>query len=71
MSHLLEEALKLPVAERIRLADELYMSVQGATGSVPLSDAQIKELERRLADHERHPDQGISLEQFRERFNAR
>ena len=47
MSIILEEALKLPVAERIRLADDLYDSVSGSPGSVRLTDEQLEELARR------------------------
>jgi putative addiction module component (TIGR02574 family) len=71
MSELLEKALELPIAERIRLADKLYMSVGDLPGTTPLTDAQIAELERRLEEHRLNPDAGIPLEDFLERFNAR
>lgn len=72
MSQLLEQALKLPLAERIRLADELYMSVGGGpAGTIPLTDTQIEELERRIKDYEQNPEKTVSLEQFRARFDAR
>lgn len=53
MSVILEEALKLPVAQRIRLADDLYDSVGGSPGSVRLTDQQLEELERRIDDNEK------------------
>ncbi len=71
MNALLEQALKLPLAERIRLADDLYVSVGGQSGTTPLTDAQIEELERRLDDHRRNPQNAIPLEQFLDRFDAR
>lgn len=71
MSALLEQALKLPIAERIRLADDIYMSVSEAHGTTPLTDAQIAEIERRLAEHERNPENAIPLKQFLERFDSR
>lgn len=70
MTDLLQQALDLPVAERIRLVTALYISVDGTHGPGPLSDAQIKELERRLADYERNPDQAVTLEQLRERIHS-
>ncbi len=71
MSQLLEQALKLPVGERIRLADDLYMSIGDPPGSVPLTDAQITELERRIAEHDRNPAAAIPVEDFLKRFDAR
>src|SRR5437870_7245015 len=61
MSEILEMALKLPVADRIRLADELYMSVADLPGTTPLTDAQIEELERRLEEHRLNPEASVPL----------
>lgn len=71
MSPLLEQALKLPVGERLRLADDIYLSIGDPPGSTPLTDVQIAELERRIADHESNPTASISLEEFLTRFDAR
>jgi putative addiction module component (TIGR02574 family) len=71
MSQLLEQALRLPVGERIRLADDLYMSISDPPGSVPLTDAQIAELERRITEYERNPDAAIPVGDFLKRFDAR
>ena len=71
MNQLLEQALRLPVAERIRLADELYMSVGEPANSTALTDAPVAEIERRLEEYERHPGSSIPLEEFLSRFEAR
>lgn len=71
MSLLLEQALKLPISERIRLADDLYDSVSGSPGSVRLTDAQVAELERRLEDHQKHPEDAIPWEEVRDRLRKR
>lgn len=69
MSILLEEALKLPVPERIRLADKLYESVAGGPGnSFPLTDEQLAELERRMEEHRRDPGSAVPWEVVRERL---
>jgi putative addiction module component (TIGR02574 family) len=68
---ILEQALKLPLAERIRLADDLYMSVGEPRTSTPLTDVQIQELERRLEEHQRNPQNAIPMEEFLARFDAR
>ncbi|MGH9948667.1 MAG: addiction module protein [Pyrinomonadaceae bacterium] len=71
MSQILEQALKLSVGERIRLADDLYMSVSERQGTVSLTDEQIAELERRLDEHQRNPEDAIPVARFLERFDAR
>lgn len=71
MSVILEEALKLPVAERIRLADDLYDSVGGSPGSVRLTDEQLEELVRRIDDYEKNPGGGRSWEEIRDAALAR
>jgi putative addiction module component (TIGR02574 family) len=68
---ILEQALKLPLAERIRLADDLYMSVGEPRTSTPLTDVQIQELERRLEEHQRNPQNAIPMDKFLARFDAR
>lgn len=60
MRELLEEALKLPIGERIRFADALYSSVVDPPGSTRLTDEQIAELERRIEDYERNPDGNLT-----------
>ncbi len=71
MSTILEEALKLPIAERIRLADDLYESVGGSPGSARLTDLQLEELVRRIEDYEKNPDGNFSWEEVRDSALAR
>ena len=69
------EALKLPAGERIRLAQELWDSIipeaEADPDLLPLTEEQIRELERRLADHERDPNSAIPWEEVRARLRAR
>jgi putative addiction module component (TIGR02574 family) len=69
------EVLKLPVAERIRLAQELWDSIipeaEAAPDLLPLSEEQVQELERRLTEHERDPSSAIPWEEVRVRLRAR
>jgi putative addiction module component (TIGR02574 family) len=62
---------KLSVAERIQLAEDLWDSVAAETGDLPLTDAQIAELDRRLDDLERNPDAGESWDVVRARIQKR
>ena len=60
---LLETASKLPVRERIELAEALWESVvtEGDTPATPSS--QIDELERRLQTHRENPDDTVPADQ--------
>jgi putative addiction module component (TIGR02574 family) len=62
---------KLSVAERIQLAEDLWDSVAAETGELPLSEAQLAELERRLADLARDPTGGEPWADVRGRITER
>ncbi len=66
----LTELLKLSPAERMQLAQDLWDSIPEAEGP-PLSEDQVREIERRLAAHDVDPDSAISWEQVRERLRTR
>ena len=69
------EALSLPIRDRIRLAQELWESIipdlEADPDLLPLSEEQVQELERRLAEHERYPDSAVPWEEVRSRLRAR
>lgn len=44
-----EEILKLSIAERIQIVEDLWDSIAQASQEVPVTDAQKLELDRRLA----------------------
>ncbi|MEQ1605068.1 MAG: addiction module protein [Pyrinomonadaceae bacterium] len=71
MSVLFEEALKLPVPERRKLADDIYESIEESEEVVTLTPAQMAELERRIEYSRLHPDEYYSWEEVRERALAR
>ena len=66
----LSDLLKLTPAERIQLAQDLWDSVSEADAP-PLAEEQVRELERRLADHEENPASATSWQTVRERLRAR
>ena len=53
---------QLTVAERIQLAVDLWDSISGAPEALSLTDAQRKELERRLEAYRSEPDATIPWE---------
>ncbi len=71
MSVLLEEALKLPVIERRKLAEDIWESLDGSSEAFELSPEQAAELQRRIDHHEKFPEEGIPWETVRDDALAR
>ena len=57
------EILELPVDERMRLVEVIWDSISAAPESLPLTDWQRDELDRRLAEYEADPASGSSMEE--------
>jgi putative addiction module component (TIGR02574 family) len=55
-SKALDEALRLPVSERVQLVQEIWDSVVAESAAVPVTKKQKAELDRRLADLDAHPE---------------
>jgi putative addiction module component (TIGR02574 family) len=68
---LAKEVRKLSVAEKIRLAEDLWDDVASATDDLPVPDSHKRLLEARLAAHLESPDSAITLEEFRQRLAQR
>ena len=72
MNDLLHELLKLSPAERIQLAEDLWDSVAADPANLPpLTEEQIAEIERRIAEHERDPSTALSWDDIRARLWAK
>jgi putative addiction module component (TIGR02574 family) len=50
----------MSVAERIQLAEDIWDSIVAKPESLPLTDAQRQELDRRLEMYAQNPDEGIT-----------
>ncbi len=61
----LDEILSLSVEERIQLVEAIWDSIAEHPESLPVTDAQRKELDRRLSDHLREPEAARSWSQVR------
>ena len=69
---LVDQLLKLSSEERLQAAEELWDSViEDPDGLFALSEEQMKELERRMKDHERDPSTAIPWEVVRARLLSR
>jgi putative addiction module component (TIGR02574 family) len=65
-----DQALQMTPAERLELIGDLWDSLDGAD-MPPLTQEQIEEFDRRLAEYERDPSRGIPLEEFLARLESR
>jgi putative addiction module component (TIGR02574 family) len=61
----LNEILRSSVEDRLRLIEDIWDSLVESPESLPVTDAQRRELDRRLADHEKDPAAGRSWEEVR------
>ena len=58
--------LKLSVAERIELVEAIGDSIAVSPESLPVTEAQKRELDRRLAQYRENPQAGHSWEELRD-----
>lgn len=64
----LEEVLRLPVPERIRIVETIWDSIADTPEAVALTEEQKAELDRRLEAFESNPDAGSSWDDVRARI---
>ena len=63
------EYLKLSVSERIQLVEDIWDSIAAeASNTAELSQAQMAELHRRVAEHRADPSTAIPWEQVRSKL---
>ena len=70
-TEILRAAKALPLDEQIELAQELWHSIAEQGTDPDLTPAQAAELDRRLAEFEKNPSDGISLEQVEAEMKRR
>lgn len=66
----LAELLELPVGERVRLVQALWDSVAANQEAYPISDAERRELDRRLEHYDRDSGAGASWEEVKRRITG-
>ncbi len=65
---LILEIKQLPLAERYEVASEAWDSVMGDSPVFVESPEFLAELQRRVDDHDKNPDEGIDWEELRNRL---
>ena len=67
----LDDILELPVADRLRAVEEIWESIVAAPETLPLTESQRRELERRLKLHQENPEAAQPWEAVRSRLLER
>lgn len=66
MNTQLSDIMQLSVAERIQLVEDIWDSIAVAPDELPLTAAQEKELDRRLAAYTQNPNEGMLWDEFKQ-----
>jgi putative addiction module component (TIGR02574 family) len=66
-----DEILGLSVPERIQLVEDIWDSIAASPESLPITDAQRQELDRRLDAYARDPSELRSWDEVRARLEDR
>jgi putative addiction module component (TIGR02574 family) len=67
----LSDVLELPVSERLKLVWAIWDSIAEAPETLQLTEDERAELDRRLRDYEKNPDDGSPWSEVRERILKR
>ena len=67
----LEQLLNLSVEDRIQLVEAIWDSIADDPDSLPVTEAQRAELDRRLAAHQRDPDATRAWPQVRDELKRK
>ena len=62
---------RLPIEERLALVEEIWDSIAADAGVLPLTDAQRRELTKRISEDDAHPDEITPWEQVKASTLAR
>ncbi len=65
------EILKLSVAERIQIVEDIWDSISQNPETLPLSEAEKLGLDKRLVAYEKNPDEGIERKSLKENLAPR
>lgn len=66
----MESIKALSVAERVRLVQEIWDSIQPTAEQLPLTDEQKKVVDERLGEHRRDPSSAVAWEDVKARLES-
>jgi len=66
----MDDILALPAAERLRLVEAIWDSIAAEPESIPISEAQRAEIERRLEEYRRDPSIAIPWDVAKSRLRG-
>ena len=67
----ISDVLELPIAERLKLVEAIWDSIAEAPEALALTDAQRAELDRRIEEYEKNPDEGSPWPEVKARILKR
>lgn len=59
------EILEMSVAEKIQIVEDIWDSIALSPESLPITEAERRELDNRLKSHAENPGEGIEWNQLR------
>jgi putative addiction module component (TIGR02574 family) len=62
---------RLSVVERVRLAQDIWDTIQPTADGLPLTDAQLQLIDRRLEEHRRDPSSAVPWEAVKARLESK
>ena len=66
------EAIKrLPVRERVQLAQEIWESLQLTAEELPLTEEQVELIRQRLDEHRRNPEAALPWSEVKKRLGSK
>jgi|TARA_Y100000294_G_scaffold139342_1_gene132823 putative addiction module component (TIGR02574 family) len=68
---ILSEALKLSIQDRIVFVEDIWDSIANVPESVELTEAQKKELDKRLEEYHKNPDAGSPWDEVKSKLLAK
>jgi putative addiction module component (TIGR02574 family) len=71
MTVAIAEIAQMSVTERVQLVEDIWDTVANDLNELPLTEAQVAELDRRLDDLDRNPDAGSTWEEVKMRIQGR
>ena len=66
----MDAIMRLSVAERVRLVQDIWDTLQPTAEELPLSAEQRRILDQRISEHERDPDSAVPWEEVKDRLEV-